>query len=133
MILEFANGDQIQVNAIYGSPKLINGVMRDVLRIEINPELYEFDELKSKFKDNPNTSTLYTYPEIENADNASTMKTEIGEGYKIFVSISDEERHIQQVPGKLAPAITEEVYVVTIAQQTYEEYQLENISKSTIE
>lgn len=129
MILEFADGDQISVDAIYGSPKLIGGVMRDVLRIELSPELYTFDELKSKFKDNPNTSTLYTYSE----SNGEKVKNEVGKGYKIFVSISDEEKHIQHVPGKLAPAVTKEVYVVTIAQQTYEEYQLENISSATSE
>ena len=28
MILEFINGDQINVNSIFGGPKLINGVMR---------------------------------------------------------------------------------------------------------
>ena len=129
MILEFINGDQINVNSIFGGPKLINGVMRDTLRIEINPNEYTFDQLKSFFKDNPNTSKLYSYSESKD-DNGDiiNVKNEIGEGYKIFVSISDEERHIQQVPGKLVPARTEEVYIVTIAQQTYEEYMLKNNS-----
>lgn len=134
MILEFLNGEQITVNAIFGGPKLISGVMRDTLRIEINPETISFDDLKSKFKDNSNLSKLYAYSEsIDSEGNMNLVKTEIGEGYNIFISISDEERHIQQVPGKLAPAVTEEVYIVTIAQQTYEEFLLEKIEKSSTE
>lgn len=132
MILEFLNGDQLNVKAIFGGPRLISGIMRDTLRIEIDPKTISFDDLKNKFKDNPNVAKLYTYSESTDSEGkVNAVKTEMGEGYKIFVSISDEERHVQQVPGKLAPAVTEEVYIVTIAQQTYEEFLLEQMVKSS--
>lgn len=119
MILEFLDGSQIDVIAIFGGPQLINGVMRDTLRIEVSPTI-EFDKLKSHFKDNPKTSMLYSY--TESADGSEVTKNEIGEGYNIFVSISDEERKKASPPGRLLPDQIEEVYVVTIAQMTYQEY-----------
>lgn len=127
MKLEFANGEQIDVKAIFGGPKLIMGVLRDTLRIEVDPETITFDNLKQIFTSTSMVSTLYTYSESLDENNQKTsVKTTLGEGYKIFVSISDEVRRINQVPGKLAPDKTEEVYVVTIAQQTYQEHLLES-------
>lgn len=115
MILEFLDGKQISVRDIFGGPRLVRGTMRDTLKIEVDTAIMSFDDLKSCFKNNPNTSKLYTYD-----DNGE--KTEIGEGYKIFVSITDEERTIAPTPGKIAPDMTEEIYVVQIAQQTYQEF-----------
>lgn len=115
MTLEFLDGKKIEVRDIFGGPRLVMGAMRDTLRIEIDPSTIDFNTLKSYFKDNPNTSKLYTYDD-------SQERSLIGEGYKIFVSISDEERKIQPPPGKIAPEQTEEIYVVQIAQQTYQEF-----------
>lgn len=116
MILEFLDGSKMEVLSIFGGPRLINGVMRDTLRIEISPSAVKFEELRECFKNNPKTAMLYTYTED------SDTKNNIGEGYQIFVSISDEERKIAVVPGKMVPDEYEEVYVVTIAQMTYQEY-----------
>ena len=93
MILEFVDGSQLEVSTIIGGPKLINGVLRDTLQIEVDPSTIEFNELKNKFKDNQNTSKLYTYVEDEDG-NITDEKVEIGEDYSIFVSISDEEKKI---------------------------------------
>lgn len=114
MILEFADQSQLEIKNIYGAPKLVDGVLRDTLVITVDPDTIEFAELRSNFYQNDKVSMLYTYEGEE--------KITIGEGYKIFVSISDERRKIQRVPGKMEPDRYEHVYVVTIAQMTYEEY-----------
>lgn len=128
MKLEFADGRQIEVIAIYGGPRLIQGSMRDTLRIEVNPSLINFDNLKALFMDSDNLSTIYSITESTNetGDMVET-KSEIGEGYTLFVSISDEVRNIAQIPGKLEPPTSEEIYTVTIAQETYAEHQLKLI------
>lgn len=119
MILEFLDKSQLDVLSIFGGPRLINGVMRDTLRIEVSPSIITFDELKASFKDNPKTATLYTYSNIDDP----TIKHEAGVGYMIFVSITDEERRIISPPGKMVPDEFEEVFIITIAQMTYQEYQ----------
>ena len=120
MILEFLDKSQIEVKAIFGSPRLILGTMRDTLNIEVSPSVCSFETLKEHFKDNPKTMFLYTYTE-----DSESHRIEIGQGYKVFVSITNEIREIPNEPGKLAPVSTEEVYVVTMAQLTYQEYLLE--------
>lgn len=123
MILEFVDGTQIEVEAIFGGPRLINGVMRDTLRIEVSPNTIGFDDLKSLFKNNPATSMLYSYTNnIDEEGNAITEKNTIGEGYNIFVSISDETRKVVTPPGMLLPDKLEDIFIVTIAQMTYQEY-----------
>lgn len=123
MILEFIDGIQIEVEAIFGGPRLINGVMRDTLRIEVNPNTIGFNDLKALFKDNSATSMLYTYTNnIDEEGNTITEKNTIGEGYNIFVSISDETRKVVTPPGMLLPDTMEDVFIVTIAQMTYQEY-----------
>lgn len=121
MQLKFVDGSSIQVLSIFGGPRLINGVMRDTLRIEVAPETISFEDLKSHFKNNPKTVKLYT---IEPSTDGSTeaKESEIGEGYRIFVSIAEEQKRISAPPGKLVPPKYEDIYVVQIAQQTYEEY-----------
>lgn len=124
MILQFKDGTQLDVLGIFGGPRLIMGVMRDTLRIEVDPSTTSFGELKTLFKNNPNTSTLYSYTESVDDNNRPIIKrNEIGEGYEIFVSISDEHRRVTPPPGKIVPDQLEEVFVVTIAQMTYQEYQ----------
>ncbi len=124
MILEFKDGSQLEVKAIFGGPKLVNGELRDTLRIEVDPKTIYFDNLKSMFKLNKNTDELYVYnnpSDVEN--NPINGKTKIGEGYNIFVSITDEERLISPPPGQLQPKRFEQVYIVTIAQMTYLEHE----------
>lgn len=123
MILEFLDGIQIEVEAIFGGPRLINGVIRDTLRIEVSPDKMGFNDLKELFKNNPATSMLYSYTDtIDEEGNAVTEKNTIGEGYNIFVSISDETRKVVTPPGMLSPDKMEDVFIVTIAQMTYQEY-----------
>lgn len=125
MILEFLDKSQIEIIAIFGSPKLVMGVMRDTLNIEVSPSSISFEDLKSHFKDNPKTGTLYTYGETtDETGNIVTGKITIGEGYNIFVSITDENRKAPSPPGRLVPDKIEEVYVVSIAQMTYQEHLL---------
>lgn len=124
MILELKDGSRVDVKGIFGGPRLMNGVMRDTLRIEVDPSSITFGSLKDLFRMNPNTDELYVYNNPSNLDGSDvTDKTKIGNGYNIFVSITDEERYVTPAPGELAPSRTEEVYIVTIAQMTYEEHE----------
>lgn len=136
MILEFLDGSQLEVLNVFGSPRLVMGVMRDTLRIEVDPKTIGFDELKSKFKDNPQTKMLYTYLTVARNDepdeDAPLEKVAVGEGYSIFVSISNEQRAITTPPGVLAPVEYEEIYAVTIAQMTYQERLLSTAGESPI-
>lgn len=118
-ILELLDGQQIEVVRILGGPRLINGVMRDTLSIEVDPSTMSLDELASIFKDSSKTNHLFTYID----ENDSKVKVEIGEGYDIFVSAHLEHRKVDRVPGKIAPDQYEDIIVVNIAQLTYDEYQ----------
>lgn len=131
MVLEFNDTSRLEVLTIIGGPKLINGVLRDTLEIEVDPSTINFDELKRQFKEEK-ISKLYTYvDDIDEEGNAVQVRTEIGEDYTIFVSISDEERKIVQSPGKVLPDKYEEVYIVTIAQITYAEKLVKEIQASS--
>ena len=130
MILEFMDGSQIEVLSIHGGPRLILGAMRDTLNIELSPEKYSFDELRNHFKDNPKTAFLYTYTEknIYADPPVEPVRIDLGEGYKIFVSILNETKEIPKEPGKLEPPQFQEVFVVTMAQITYAEHLVETVS-----
>jgi len=123
MILEFYDQSQINVKGIFGGPKLIGNIIRDTLRIEVDPSTITFDELRNKFRNSFNLSLLYTYSETPtDTEETAINKNLIGEGYKIFVSISEEERVVPHMPGLLAPEEKETIYVVNIAQQTWDEH-----------
>lgn len=124
MLLEFENGFQMEVDNIIGGPRLVMGVLRDTLRIEVCPDVMEFGKLKSLFE--YNSGTLYTIEEVD----GELKKSLIGEGYTIFVSISDEKRKVGTPPGRLLPDQYEEIYVVTIAQETYQEHLLKQMNTS---
>ena len=121
MLLKFADGSSIQVRDIFGGPRLVMGVMRDTLRIEVDPETISFEDLRNHFKNNPKTVKLYTEMPSEDGMSEPTV-SEIGEGYRIFISIAEEQKKVAAPPGKLVPEKYEDIYVVQIAQQTYEEY-----------
>lgn len=124
MTLEFIDGSQLEVLAIIGGPKLVRGVMRDTLQIEVDPTSISFSELKALFKDEEKCRTLYSYTEAvdESTDTNTMVRNTVGEGYTIFVSIADEEKLLTHQPGLMLPDEIEELYVVTIAQMTYQEY-----------
>lgn len=120
MLLEFKDGSQLEVGAIFSINSLIAGVLRDILSIEFSSNVYSFDELISYFKDNSNTEILYCYVElIDENGNKVLEKNKIGIGYQIFVSIAKEYR--TSTSGE-----TKEIYIVKLAKYTYEEYQTIN-------
>lgn len=132
MILEFKDESKIEASDIFAGPKMINGVMRDVLRIEVPPTRHSFAQLKARFKNNPNTDVMYTYVNTTDEDGHSiSEKVKIGEGYNIFVSLSIEDRIINPPPGTLAPPETEEIFVVSMAQETYDEHQISHPPQDT--
>ena len=103
---------------------MVQGVMRDTLRFEIDPTTTEFDKLKTYFKDRKRTDRLYLYNDPKNVNGTDVVKKSLaGDGYNIFVSILDEERLVATPPGVLAKPQVEEVYTVTIAQETYDEHE----------
>lgn len=124
MKLRFMDSKVIDVLRIYGGPKLVNGIKRDVLRIEVDPDTITFDELKKCFENNPHTMIMYT-ESTSTTDDGEPMTEiiELGEGYTQFLSQTIEDITIPHTPGKLEPDITQKTFVVQIAQMTWEEYQ----------
>lgn len=124
MLLEFGNGTQLEVDNIIGGPRLVMGVLRDTLRIEVYPHVMEFKELKPLFE--KSDGILYTVEEVD----GENQKTMIGEGYTILVAVSDENRKVATPPGRLLPERYEEIYAVTVAQETYQEHLLKQMKNS---
>jgi hypothetical protein len=123
MLLELNDGMQLNPIAIFGGPRLVDGVLRDTLRIEFEQTGLNTTVLRSIFTDSNKTMHLYTYnDDIDEDGNVVEVKTEVGEGYCIFVSVSDETRKIMHPPGKILPDVYEDIFVVNIAQMTYDEY-----------
>lgn len=123
MILEFKNGDQLQVMTIFGGPVTFDGITRDVLTIEIDNKTTTVDNLKHIFSNASNMTHLYTYEDTfdENGDSIN-IKIEIGEGYTILLGIEEITRKVDHIPGKMLPDEYETIYIVTIAQMTYDEW-----------
>lgn len=125
--LEFADGRRINIESIYGGPQLINGAMRDTLKIEVDPKEFNFNSLKALFGEPSNLETISFITETDGSGDVKSgteLKTTIGTGYTILVSISDEFRTESPVPGSMNSPSTKEVIVVTISQETYAEHQL---------
>ena len=123
MILEFVDGSSIDVIAIFGSPVNINGTMRDVLTIDIDPNTISQNKLREIFNNTNNLAHLYTYEdEVNENDEIVTSKIEIGEGYTILLNVEKETRKVEKFPGKITPDEFTSVLVVTIAQMTYDEW-----------
>lgn len=115
MTVELANGTRLEARDVFGGPRMVNGVIRDVLRLEFDLREQTFLELRTLFRDNPATDHLFTYDDEGN-------KLEMGNGYNIFISIADEQRTIKNPPGVLAKEEVEDVFVVQLAQQTLAEH-----------
>jgi len=123
MILEFVDGTQIDVMVILGGPANINGIIRDVLTIEVSPALESLDNLNKVFNKTDNLARLYTYEEERNENYDILLnKIEIGEGYTILLGIDKVRRKINNFPGKIAPDMYEIIYQVQLAQMTYDEW-----------
>lgn len=125
--LEFADGRQIDVIAIYGSPQLIYGAMRDTLRIEVDSAKTSFNSLKALFENINNLETIYSIS-ISDDSSVEPVRNEIGSGYNMLVSISEEHRRTQKTGAMEAP-VDDVIFVVTIAQETYAEHQLRIMSQ----
>lgn len=129
MVLEFKEGTQLPVKVIYGNPRIVQGVIRDTLSIEVDPSTVEFDTLKSYFKNPEYTDVLYSYTDPSDVNGTNIQyKEQIGVGYNVFVSITDTERLIASPPGQIKKPEIEEVFIVTIAQMTYGEREREGIT-----
>lgn len=128
MILEFIDKSQIEVLTIFGGPSLVKGVMRDTLRIEVDPNKVNLNDLKEIFENKYKCLRLFTY----DTDEGENVKTEIGEGYCVFVSCKTEKREKIHFPGKIMPTEYEDINIVTTAQYTYDEWQelLHNLETS---
>lgn len=121
MILEFANKSKINVLTIIGGPVNLDGITRDVLTIEIDPEVIPIETVERIFNDTKNLSHLYTYESDEDGVLADE-RIEIGEGYTILLGIEKINRKINPFPGKIVPDTFETVCNVTLAQMTYDEW-----------
>lgn len=123
MILEFVNKAKLAVMNIFGGPVNVDGVIRDVLTIEIDPKNTSIDDLKNIFEDQDNIAHLYTYEsDYDENGNIIDTKIEIGEGYTILLGVEEVERKVNSIPGKIVPTQFETIYTVTLAQMTYDEW-----------
>ena len=122
-VLEFVDKSQLDIITIFGGPANINGIVRDVLSIEIDPSVISIDELNEVFSNTDNLAHLYIYePERNENGDISNTKIEIGEGYTILLGVEEVTRKVNPFPGKIVPETYESVYIVNIAQMTYDEW-----------
>lgn len=123
MIIELMDGTQIvNVRNVYGGPKLIDGVVRDTLRIEIDIS-ESIEDIENILFNNPNTMKMYTFNTIINDDKSVTEeKVLMCEGYNIGVYIKKVEKVIPHKPGFLLPDEKIEIIEVMMAQLIYDEY-----------
>ena len=120
MILEFADGTQIECLVIFGEPIIGDDeIERDTLTIDFSPETATLSQLTEIFSNSEKTNHLYTYLSNESQTN---IKTEIGEGYNKFIYAINQHKPVRQIPGKILPRQFQNVNSVRIAQMTYEEY-----------
>lgn len=122
-IIELMDGSSISVKRVFGGPRIVDGVKRDVLRIEFDDSV-EDQVIEKTFKNNKNAFKLYTYSDTP-TENGGTSSNKIlmGTGYTIYLGIKVEEKTIPHKPGLLLPDIKETIKTVELAQITYEEYQ----------
>ena len=124
MILEFADGTQLDVLIIFGEPIIGDDeIERDNLTIDVDPSVATLEQLEEIFKDVKKTDHLYAY--VSNGSQGTT-KVEIGEGYNKFIYAINENKLVKEIPGKITRKKFQNVNSVRIAQLTYDEYYPEN-------
>ena len=121
MTLEFLDGTQLEVIRIFGGPRMINGISRDTLSIEVDPSEATIEELRNLFSDSSKTNNLFLY--LSNEANTTETKSLVAEGYNILVSCRKETRKIDRMPGMISRDEYEDINIVNISQLTYDEYQ----------
>lgn len=127
MYLEFNDGTQLECIRILGGPRSINGIVRDCLSIEVDPNDITHNELIAYFKDPTNLVHLYT----RELAGSLSPRQEIGEGYMYAVDVRTESRKDTHAPGLMVPESYSNIRVLNIAQLTYEEYQLWKVGEYT--
>lgn len=130
VILEFNDGYKLNVLNIFGGPVNIDGIIRDVLTIEIDTKTDTIDNINKIFNNSANLIHLYSYESDYNENGDITdIKIEIGEGYTILLGVEEITRKVDHFSGKILPDEYETIYSVTIAQMTYEEWILAGYNK----
>ena len=117
-VLEFMNGSKLKVIAIFGGPVNVNGIIRDVLTIEVDPKNASLYRLEGLFSNPNNLAYLHLY------ESGYDKKIEIGEGYTMLLGIEEVTEKVNQFPGKIAKPQYRTFYTVSIAQLTYDELSL---------
>lgn len=146
MKLIFADNTSIEVKTIFGGQQYLQNAMRDVLTIELGPDVADLDTLKDMFSDKKKTSVLKTSTtqlvaaEVSEAGAEEEgytpqpemiekeMVTEVGQDYTLYLSTANEIREVKAgVPGQVQAPVMEEVCIVKVAQVTYMEKLLEQL------
>ena len=124
MILEFQDGTQLEVFAIYGMPRMVEDKQRDVWKILVLRDQTLKEELQALFQDHPEkTNRMYTYGEAEQEDGTfQEEKVLSGQGYNMFLSIEEDTFKMVGIPGRLYQEQSIPMYAIYLAQMTYEEY-----------
>ena len=126
MILQFADGTQLEAIRVMGGVEHHHGAARDTLTIDLRPT-YTFEELANIFTDSSKTEKIVSVNVSTDDDTGETTTVQenlIGEDYTIFCSISYEVRDVRTQPGIVTPPQQEEVWQVKTAQVSYLEKML---------
>lgn len=120
MILEFVDKSKINVEVIIGYPTIVNGVERDTLSIEIDPNKHTKDEVNRLIRKQYNLLQLTSYDTDENSN-----RFIIGEGYDRIIQLEEIRREKKKDPslqGKIRQVEYENVLILILQQLTYDEW-----------
>ena len=123
MKIIFADETEIEVKTIYGMSQRIQNADRDVLIIEIDPNIADTEQLRDIFTDKNKTRRIRTSTIIEEDESIS----DVGNDYTLYLSVSNERREVHNTPGEINAPEWEIINIVKIAQLTYMEKMIETL------
>lgn len=119
MKITLANGTELVAINVDGGKRFVQNAQRDVLTFWFAKEAANFEELDAAFGSAQNTERIT----ITGDDGAEALH----EGYILRLSLALVPVVITPESAR-APAVTEEQYSVEMAQETYTEYMIRQIT-----
>lgn len=129
MYLILTDGTKLNHLGARGEHKYYQGANRDTITFEFD-ETHSVDELRNKFTEtNCEVINIVTEEETSLEDGTVNIiqSNNYHEGYVIRVEVAERIKELQPATGT-TPAVTETRVFVTMAQRTYAETQMANIT-----